>query len=234
MRSNMKQNITYIFLFLICFSACTPRSKLITIAGQRHKDAITPAVIPEPGKTISKDIKKTIIRKEGAKLTPPTPIEGKLIQTGGSVGLLARELAIDLNIQGSNVSQILAMQKDVFKNWHYIHDPKRSRDTWRSADATIALRYKGKFPGDCDDFAILMASLAKQIGLRARIIGGFSSSNSGHAFAEFNLPQNESNNTHLRGCDYRTDEDGKWVSLDWFKGSDHNQYLKDIRMIEEE
>lgn len=229
----MKRIISISILLLICLNACTPKSKLVAIAGQRKKDAVTPAVVPLPDKTISKEEKKKIIDINGNNLTPPTPIEGKLIQTGGSVGVLACKLAIDLDIQGSNVSQILAMQKYVNKNWHYIHDPKRSRDTWRSAEATIALRYKGKFPGDCDDFAILMASLAKQIGLRARIIGGFSNSG-GHAFGEFNLPQNEKDNCDLKDCDFRNDEDGIWISLDWFKGNDHNKYINDIRMIEEE
>lgn len=229
----MRNIICYIFLLAMCFSACTPKSKLVSIVGQRNKDAIEPSVVPEPGKTISKKIKKTIVSKKGNHLTPPTPIEGKLIQTGGCVGLLARELAIDLDVSGSNVSQIVAMQRYVNSKWHYIHDPKRSKDTWRSAEATIALRYKDKFPGDCDDFAILMASLAKQIGLRSRMIGGFYGKG-GHAFAEFRLPANEKDNVSLVDCDFRTDKDGCWVSLDWFKGAVHNRYIKDIRLIEEE
>jgi transglutaminase/protease-like cytokinesis protein 3 len=222
-----------IMAIAINLASCTPRSKILTIARQRQKDAHTPAVVPKPEKTISKHTDPKVIRKNGAKLTPPSPIEGKLIQTGGSVEVLASELAIDLNIQGSNVSQILGIHKYIMKNWHYIHDPKRSKDTWRSAETTIALRHKGKFPGDCDDFAILLASLAKQIGLRARMVGGFSN-NQGHAFAEFLLPDNEKRNRNLRGCDYRNDSDGIWVSLDWFKGRDHNKYARDIRVIEEE
>ncbi|WP_321299263.1 transglutaminase-like domain-containing protein [Marinifilum fragile] len=222
-----------VFLIAICFTSCTPKSKLLTIARQRQKDANTPAVIPKPERTISKNTSPKVIRKSGVKLTPPSPIEGKLIQTGGSVEVLASELAIDLNIQGSNVSQIMAIHKYIIRNWHYIHDPKKSKDTWRSAETTIALRHKGKFPGDCDDFAILMASLAKQIGLRSRMVGGYSGSQ-GHAFAEFLLPENEKRNPNLRNCDYRTDNDGVWVSMDWFTGQDHNKYIRDIRIIEEE
>ena len=102
------------------------------------------------------------------------------------------KLTIDLKTGPHQVKQILEMQEYVFKNWHYVFDPDSGHDTWRSAEATLALKYKGKYTGDCDDFAILMASFARQIGLRSRMVGGFSSEG-GHAFAEFLLTDNLKN-----------------------------------------
>ena len=178
-----------LILFAIFISACTPKSRLQQIGKEK---ASIPSVKPKPNRTISKNEGKQIIEidRKSKKLNPPTALEGNLIQTGGVVMVLARQLTIDLNVSGSNVSQILAMQNYIQNNWHYIHDPKRDKDTWRSAEATIELRYKGKFPGDCDDFAILMASLARQIGLESRMLGGFHN-REGHAFAEFKVPLNE-------------------------------------------
>jgi hypothetical protein len=219
------------FAIVIALLSCTPKSRLQQIA---ISHANKPAVTPVPDRTITKEEDKQIIEidRKGNRLTPPTPIEGNLIQTGGSVLVLARQLTIDLNISGSNVSQILAMRDYIQENWHYIHDPMRDKDTWRSADATIALRYKGKFPGDCDDFAILMASLARQIGLESRMLGGFYQGE-GHAFAEFKVPKNEYNNSKLKNADYREDYNGYWVSLDWFIGREHNQYARDIIVYED-
>ena len=64
------------------------------------------------------------------------------------------------------------------------------------------------------------------------MVGGFDG-DSGHAFAEFLVPKNELNNKNLYGMDYRTDYNGKWVSLDWFKGNDHNKYTHNIKIFED-
>lgn len=220
-----------VILFGIQLFSCTPKSRLQQLAMEH---ATKPAVLPIPDKTISKEDQKKIINIDdnAVQLTPPTPIQGNLIQTGGTVMLLARQLAIDLNTSADNVSQLIAMKEYIQRNWHYIHDPQYDKDTWRSAEATIALRYKGKFPGDCDDFAILMASLARQIGLESRILGGFYNGE-GHAFAEFKLPNNDLRRIQRENLDYRIDSNGYWVSLDWFKGRDHNKFTNDIKIFED-
>jgi hypothetical protein len=226
----MNQKYIY-FIFLITIVSCTSKSRLSTIA---LAYANKPEKLPDPNKTISKDEEKSLveINQSNDKLNPPTSIEGNLIQTGGSVLVLARELTIDLEISGSNVSQILAIKEYIHNNWHYIHDPDKDADTWRSAETTIALRYKNKFPGDCDDFAILLASLARQIGLKSRVVGGFYQGQ-GHAFAEFKIPQDEIYNSDLNNKDIRQDAYGYWVSLDWFIGDEHNQFTDDILIFDE-
>jgi hypothetical protein len=101
------------------------------------------------------------------------PAQGELVQVEG---LILREVTIllsDLNTSDNQYDQIMSMKDYVYKNWRYIYDPATKSDTWRSAEATISLKYKGKYAGDCDDFAILMASFCKQIGLKARVVGGY-------------------------------------------------------------
>ena len=127
------------------------------------------------------------------------------------------------------ILQILLMKEHIKQNWHYIFDPNTGSDTWRSAEATLSLKYKGKYTGDCDDYAILLASLARQIGLKSRVVGGFNGSY-GHAFAEFLVDYKTAQN--LSGyLDIRNDFEGSWISLDWFDGREHNVYTNDTRII---
>ncbi|QZE15275.1 transglutaminase family protein [Halosquirtibacter laminarini] len=184
--------------------------------------ALKPEVVPEPKQTISEEVTPKVILPSPSGVTPPMPLVGDLIQTGGRVGVLSKDILIDLDIAGDNIKQIFGIRHYIIDHWHYIHDPEVDKDTWRSADVTIQLCHKGKFPGDCDDFAILMASLAKQIGLNSRVVGGYSHG-SGHAFAEFLSPRNYSFNSLVLDEAY-SDSEGLWISLDWFSGKDHNDY----------
>jgi hypothetical protein len=238
--NKIKQLSVFFLLFtVLTFSGCLSRIgkdqlvKQALIAEEKKRIAGLPENTPDPSSTISDNDEKKIIdiSKDETELTTPTPIEGDLIQTGGVVAQLATELAIDLDVSGSNVSQIIAIQKYIQDRWHYIHDPAKDRDTWRSAEATIRLRHNGKFPGDCDDFAILMASLAKQIGLQSRMVGG-TYRGGGHAWAEFKLEREEENNPNLTSMYIYSYQDGLWVSLDWFKGIEHNRYMKDIEIFD--
>ena len=177
---------------------------------------------------------KQQIKKELSKRKIP-PAKGKLIQVEGLILKELTELAINLNMQitGSNREENIIKLKDyIFNHWHYVSDPKTNGDTWRSAEATIALKYKEKYPGDCDDFAILLASLAKQIGLTSRVIAGFTKKG-GHAWAEFLVTNKVAKNSILNLRDYRVDEKGIWVSLDWFNGKNHNKYTNNIRIYSE-
>lgn len=245
-----KRTIFYLLAFLIIsiglLQSCQgcSRSGRAKLIAQAKKEAGKKETTPEPH-TIIKDVEPEIveindivtpkekqeIHKELVKKKTP-PVQGYLIQTEGLVLVEVSELTIDLGTNGSNVTQILEMNDYVKNNWHYVFDPDIGVDTWRSAEATLALKYKGKYTGDCDDFAILMASFARQVGLESRVVGGFVG-NDGHAFAEFLLPNEERNNDLLKGRDYREDYRGIWVSLDWFNGSDHNRYLNNFKVFED-
>jgi predicted transglutaminase-like cysteine proteinase len=236
-------SILIIMLAGLIFKGCTPRSKMVQIS-MAQKEASKKNTKPEPN-TIIKDKEPEIIDIEDVvnpkekKIINSSlinnkipPAEGKLIQVEGLVLKELTELNIKLNTSGSQISQIMAIKTYVNSNWHYIFDPDNGHDTWRSAEATLSLKYKGQYSGDCDDFAILMASFARQIGLRSRMVAGFKR-DLGHAFAEFLVPDYEQNNVNLNDVDSRDDFEGRWISLDWFKGKDHEEYTSSIKVFED-
>lgn len=131
------------------------------------------------------------------------------IQTEGIVWQNTTEiLTLPGNRQAhaSQEEQLKIIWTYVYGRWTYINDPYTAEDTWRSASETIENYYfNGKrYAGDCDDFAILMASFARQLGFDSRVATAYKpGEKSGHAFAQF------------RDKDSRS---GKWYSLDWFGG----------------
>lgn len=242
---NFLIKLCFYFGLILAIQSCqsnskSGRKKMIETA-MAKKEGNKRSTTPRPN-TIKKDIDPKIIsinristpdeisKIERNLINSKIPkVKGKLIQVEGLVLKEVTELSIKLNTSHSQVEQILEMKDFVFKNWHYVFDPNTGSDTWRSAEATISLKYKNKYSGDCDDFAILMASFARQIGLESRMVGGFSG-NSGHAFAEFLLPKQYKLKTY--NIDYRKDYRGVWVSLDWFKGYDHNKYLENFKIFD--
>ena len=242
---NFLIKLCFYFGLILAIQSCqsnskSGRKKMIETA-MAKKEGNKRSTTPRPN-TIKKDIDPKIIsinristpdeisKIERNLINSKIPkVKGKLIQVEGLVLKEVTELSIKLNTSDSQVEQILEMKDFVFKNWHYVFDPNTGSDTWRSAEATISLKYKNKYSGDCDDFAILMASFARQIGLESRMVGGFSG-DSGHAFAEFLLPKQYKLKTN--NIDYRKDYRGVWVSLDWFKGYDHNKYLENFKIFD--
>ena len=241
-----KKFITVSFALIMALQGCmglsnSGRAKIIAKA---KAEASKNQTIPRPN-TIIKDIvprtvkikdivtpkEKQTIKKELIKNKIPKA-KGNLIQVEGLVLKEVMELTIKLKTSQSQIDQILSIQKYVQSNWHYIFDPNTGSDTWRSAEATLSLKYKGKYSGDCDDFAILLASFARQIGLRSRMVGGYDKGD-GHAFAEFLIPFENYPIYKLKKLDYRKDYDGIWVSLDWFKGSEHNRFTHEIRIFDD-
>lgn len=172
----------------------------------------------------AKDIKESLVKNK------ISPAKGKLIQVEGLVLKEVRELTISLNTTSSQIEQIIKMKEYVRENWHYIYDPATNSDTWRSAEATISLKFQGKYSGDCDDYSILLASFARQIGLNSRVAAGFDGTD-GHAFAEFEIRQSDINNPYLKGFDYRKSEGSYWISLDWFKGQEHNRFTNNAKIL---
>ena len=77
-----------------------------------------------------------------------------------------------------SVSQICDVWEALYKKWTYVSDPN-GKDYRSPASRTIQLGLKG----DCDDFAIVMASVVESIGGTTRIISAHNG-NKGHAYAE--------------------------------------------------
>ncbi|MGK0234812.1 MAG: transglutaminase-like putative cysteine protease [Psychroserpens sp.] len=236
-------SILNILCFFLILSSCNTITCMKSKVEFEHSKEET---IPTPD-TLKKDVQPEtveideilpsdeikLIKKELAK-KEYLPVKGRLIQIEGLVVKEVAELTIKLKTSSSPIEQILAMKNYVQSNWHYIFDPKSNTDEWRSAEATISLKYNNKYSGDCDDFAILMASFARQVSLESRVIGAYKNDGSGHAYAEFLVPKRDPSNQLLNGKDYRKDFKGKWISLDWFKGSEHKSYKNNLKIIIDE
>ena len=133
----------------------------------------------------------------GSGKLPTSVMDGK-IQTEGIV----RQNVVDILSKHPNLSQeeqLEVLWRYAKDNWNYMNDPHTVNDTWRPADETINDYYfvNGKnYTGDCDDFAILMASFARQIGFPTAFLAVYNN-DGGHAYAEY--------------------YNGKrWIPMDWF------------------
>ena len=145
------------FVLIFAIQSCqsnseSGRKKMIETA-MAKKEGNKRSTTPRPN-TIKKDIDPKIIsinristpdeisRIERNLINSKIPkVQGKLIQVEGLVLKEVTELTIKLNTSHSQVEQILEMKDFVFKNWHYVFDPNTGSDTWRSAEATISLKY---------------------------------------------------------------------------------------------
>lgn len=131
-------------------------------------------------------------------LPTANPLQGNKIQTEGNV----RKNVADILSQYPHCEQkeqLKILWRFAKEHWNYLNDPYSTTDTWRPASETIDDYYfvNGRcYTGDCDDFAILMASFARQLGFDSHIIVAFGN-DGGHAYAEFN-------------------DNRKWIPLDWF------------------
>ena len=110
-----------------------------------------------------------------------------------------------------------------YSRWRYVNDPKvGGSDYVARASESIA----ASLTGDCDDFAVLIASCIFSIGGNARIVTASNSANEGHAYAELDVtnfnksdiistirsmfPSSENQSVFTR------QDDGKiWLNLDW-------------------
>lgn len=117
-----------------------------------------------------------------------------------------------------NIGQVCDIFDYCYDNWKYVNDPNRG-DLYQKASNTIS----NGLTGDCDDFAILMASMMLAIGGDARVNVAYTS-DSGHAYTELNIGKdiNEIAN-YIRArygfsgsVWYRTDSKKNcWLNLDW-------------------
>ncbi|MFT5358506.1 MAG: transglutaminase-like putative cysteine protease, partial [Polyangiales bacterium] len=130
-----------------------------------------------------------------------------------------------------SVEQVARIWSHVRGKWRYVNDPRGS-EYFASAAETI----ENEFVGDCDDFAIVLASMVEAVGGEARIVmmGGPAG---GHAYTEVCLPiEVEEARTRLtkhyrsirdpnlgrqrvRAFNFRNDETcAVWLNLDWNAG----------------
>ena len=126
----------------------------------------------------------------------------------------------------SGLRQLYRIHRFVSSQWKYVSDPNVNWFDYASpARRTLALG----LAGDCDDFAVLLASLFAAIGARVRILHGYTPP-MGHAWTEVFLGrgfQGERNlnrlktllGSPLKTIEYHTGTDGSfWLVTDWSFG----------------
>jgi len=144
---------------------------------------------------------------------------------------ITRNFALDLAAQYPgefSISQVCKIYDHLYKHWKYVSDP-RMLDYFSDASMTII----NDLTGDCDDFAILMATVIESIGGKTRISFAYGPEGA-HAFTEVYFKEDpqalyDQINYHFQGffeylfgypkveeMNYKNAVDGGiWVNLDY-------------------
>ena len=136
-----------------------------------------------------------------------------------------------------HVEQVARVWNEVRARWHYVNDP-RGQEYFAKASESI----QNDYAGDCDDFAIVLASMITAIGGDARVVmmdgpGG------GHAYAEACLNDPPDTIRDKLAAFYRAHRDARlgrqtlseihyrpsatcpvWLNLDWNAGVPGGDY----------
>lgn len=120
-----------------------------------------------------------------------------------------------------------------YNKWRYVNDPS-GQEYLSKASETIY----GSLVGDCDDFAILMASCILAIGGNASIVVAFNA-NSGHAYAEVDIASFDESyvrNTiknrfsgYNHAFNVRSDGQHQWLNMDWQSSYPGGKYYSSTR-----
>ena len=143
--------------------------------------------------------------------------------TNSAVRTFALNAIKNSNGGNYNIGQICDIYDKLYKSWTYVNDPAGKEYVAKASESVRLLK------GDCEDYAILMASCIIAIGGSSRIIVAHDSNNDGHAYAEVYMSDNESDIDSLiksisrryggKTIHYHTYKyEGKteyWLNLDW-------------------
>ena len=85
--------------------------------------------------------------------------------------------------------KLIAIHDFVMSNWSYTYDRSYKEDLYAAYEQVEIYEKEGRFDGDCDDFAILIAALLENIGYKTAIVAGrIKGKSSGHATACVFMP----------------------------------------------
>lgn len=138
-----------------------------------------------------------------------------------------------------NVNQICDVYEYLYKHWTYVNDPNSNSDYYAKASESARL-----MKGDCDDFAILMASCIEAIGGGSRVIIAESSNGDAHAYAEVYFAKDKTDkdskakslaskyhDTIYLHPDSSTNPTSYWLNLDWSATHPGGKYYASIGNI---
>ncbi|MFP4567213.1 MAG: transglutaminase-like domain-containing protein [Spirochaetaceae bacterium] len=171
------------------------------------------------------DLEKVTSYREAVRPSVPLVRDFAVELAGEAPGPYHRSSA--MRMPGAiGIRQVVAVHRYASAQWKYVNDPVVARtDYYSPADRTIA----AGLAGDCDDFAVLLASAVEAIGGRARIMHGRCESGA-HAWAEAYVGDRsawaEARKVLAqaypgRRIEYITPRDVNdyWLSLDWEVGT---------------
>ena len=132
-----------------------------------------------------------------------------------------------------NIGQICDIYDKLYKDWVYVNDPSEREYIAPASESVRLLR------GDCEDYAILMASLIESIGGTARVIVAYNAAGEGHAYAEvYMTDSNEDVQTLVDNMGerygyltvhYHSDYDGgHWLNLDWTSAHPGGEFFDSV------
>ena len=196
-----------------------------------------PTPVPEP------TVKPRVINYEDDNIilpSPPVPIQRgerkySIWYTDGNMNLEMLEDVCDYNLPytktfanklaarspGSyNIGQICEIFNYCYNKWSYVNDPADSEYVARASESISA-----SLTGDCDDFAVLLASCILAIGGRSCINVG-QNPQGGHAFAEVDIAGWNEDEVlkeikkhfpayNINSLAIRHDGEHIWLNLDW-------------------
>ena len=134
-----------------------------------------------------------------------------------------------------STAQVCDLWDEVHSRWTYVDDPSGG-DYYSPASRTITLGFKG----DCDDYAVLLASAVEAVGGSARIITA-QNATAGHAYPEVfvgtTAVEYESAASYIRqryhvkdiGYHITKGPEGTsyWLNLDWWSGYPGGKFFAD-------
>lgn len=141
-----------------------------------------------------------------------------------------------------NFGQVCAIFDNLYNNWKYVNDPEGAEYVAKASESIS----QSSLSGDCDDFAICMASCIIAIGGEARVNTAWGP-RGGHAFAEVcinGLSESEVKRTIAKMFPHysiskihtQTDDGNTWLNLDWqaaYPGGQYFQYTHNTTYVRE-
>lgn len=142
--------------------------------------------------------------------------------------------AVDSSNAGSyNIYQICDIYDKLYSDWVYVNDPHGKEYIASASESVRLLR------GDCEDYAVLMASLIESIGGTSRIIIAYNADGEGHAYAEVYMSDSKDYVQELIDemgyrygyltAHYHSDADGGyWLNLDWTSRHPGGEFFESV------
>lgn len=168
-------------------------------------------------------------------------VAGRVVAAADAADPLTRNTAVQIAAgeQGPyHMEQVATLWTHVRERWRYVNDPAGA-EYFAKASETI----RNEFAGDCDDFAILLASMITSIGGQARVVM-MDGPRGGHAYTEACVPEDAQSVARRLAKHYRRTWDryvrrertgGQvhfrtspqcpvWLNLDWNAGVPGGEY----------